>query len=117
MQTKDMQGKNSEICLVLSTCPNQDVAESIAVMLVENKLAACVNIVPGLTSVYEWQGNIEKSQEHLLIVKTRSTAFHAVETAILDRHPYELPEIISIPLNNGLANYLSWIDDNVAPIN
>ena len=117
MQTQDMQGKSAEFCLVLSTCPTQDVAESIAMMLVENKLAACVNIVPGLTSVYEWQGNIEKSQEYLLLVKTKSTAFPAVESAIMERHPYELPEIISIPLNNGLANYLSWIDDNVAPIN
>jgi len=116
MQTQDMQGKSLEYCLILSTCPNQESAESIAMKLVENKLAACVNIVPGLTSVYEWQGNIEKSQEYLLIVKTTSAAFQAVETAILDRHPYELPEIISIPLNNGLANYLSWIDDNVAPV-
>ena len=117
MQTKDMQGNSLDYCLVLSTCPNQESAESIARQLVENKLAACVNIIPGLTSVYEWQGNIETSQEHLLLVKTKTTAFQAVETSILSRHPYELPEIISIPLNNGLANYLSWIDDNVAPIN
>ena len=103
MQTKDMQENNLDFCLVLNTCPNRESAESIARELVENKLAACVNIIPGLTS--------------LLIVKTKSAAFQAVETAILDRHPYELPEIISIPLNNGLANYLSWIDDNVAPIN
>ena len=117
MQTKDMQGKSLEYCLVLSTCPDQGSAESIAMMLVENKLAACVNIFPGLTSVYEWQGKIEKSQEHLLIAKTKSTTFQAVESAILERHPYELPEIISIPINNGLADYLSWIDDNIAPIN
>ena len=117
MQTRDMQGNSLEYCLVLSTCPNQESAESIAMMLVEKKLAACVNIVPGLISVYEWQGKIEKSQEYLLIAKTKSTAFQAVESAILERHPYELPEIISIPLNNGLANYLSWIDDNLALIN
>ncbi len=117
MQTEDMQGKNLDYCLVLSTCPNQESAESIARLLVENKLAACVNIVPGMTSVYEWKGKIETSQEHLLIIKTKTTAFQAVETSILSNHPYELPEIISIPLISGLANYLSWIDDNVAPIN
>ena len=111
MQIQDMQGKSSEFCLVLSTCPNQESAESIAMKLVENKLAACVNIVPGLTSVYEWQGKIETSQEHLLIVKTKSAAFQAVETAILDRHPYELPEIIAVSITQGLAGYLHWIEE------
>ena len=115
MQTQDMPGKSLEYCLVLTTCPNQESAESIAMKLVETKLAACVNIVPGLTSVYEWQGKIEKSQEYLLFIKSKSIAFSAVESAIMECHPYELPEIISIPLNNGLANYLSWIDDNVGP--
>ena len=113
MQTARTEPKSTEYCIVLCTCPDQDSANELAAMLVKNKLAACVNILPGLTSVYEWKGNIEKSQELLLIVKTKSTAFQTVVNAILDRHPYELPEIISIPINNGLANYLSWIDDNV----
>ncbi|WP_455197875.1 divalent-cation tolerance protein CutA [Kaarinaea lacus] len=114
MQTTNMEQKtHSNHCIVLSTCPNLETAENIAKTLVQEKLAACVNIVPGLTSIYEWQGNIEKSQEHLLIAKTSCTTYPALESAILKRHPYELPEIISIPINNGLANYLSWIDDNV----
>ena len=116
MQTPDTDGNPQRYCIVLSTCPDQGVAESIAATLVENKLAACVNIVPGLTSVYEWQGNVEKSQEHLLIAKTTITIYQAVENAILENHPYELPEIISIPINNGLANYLSWIDDTIASV-
>ena len=111
-----MQGKNLDYCLILSTCPSKESAESIAMILVENKLAACVNIIPGLTSVYEWQGKIEKSQEHLLIAITRSTAFQAVETAILERHPYELPEIISVPIENGLRNYLDWIDNTTGKL-
>jgi len=82
-------------------------------MLVTNKLTACVNIVPGITSVYQWQGNLEKSQELLLIAKSRSELFSRVENAILAHHPYELPEIISIPLQSGFSNYLSWIDDNI----
>ncbi|HEY5604618.1 MAG TPA: divalent-cation tolerance protein CutA [Gammaproteobacteria bacterium] len=111
-----MEPNSHQYCIVLSTCPSQEVAESIAMSLVEKKLAACVNIVPGLISVYAWQGNIEKSQEHLLLAKTRISAYPAVESAILDRHPYELPEIISIPVNTGLAHYLSWIDDNVVSV-
>ena len=114
MQIPNKQRNSSEYCIVLCTCPDQGSATRIASMLVENKLAACVNIVPGLTSVYEWKGNIENAQEQLLIAKTKSTAFQAVANAILDIHPYELPEIISIPINNGLAGYLSWIDSNVA---
>ena len=115
MQTANSD-PNSQHCIVLSTCPSQEVAQNIAAKLVEAKLAACVNIVPGLTSVYEWQGKIETDQEHLLIAKTAAAAYQAVENAILDSHPYELPEIISIPINNGLANYLSWIDDTIASV-
>ena len=116
MQTPNTNGNPQRYCIVLTTCPDQGVAEFIAATLVENKLAACVNIVPGLTSVYEWQGNIEKSQEYLLITKTTTAKYQAIETAILENHPYELPEIISIPINNGLANYLSWIDDTTASV-
>lgn len=107
-------GRNPDrYCVILCTCPDQTSAELIANTLVKNKLAACVNIVPGLTSIYQWQGNLEKSQELLLIIKSRSEVFSSVENAILTHHPYELPEIISIPLKNGFSNYLSWIDDNI----
>ncbi|WP_455222605.1 divalent-cation tolerance protein CutA [Kaarinaea lacus] len=116
MQPTNKEQESSQYCIVLSTCPNQEIAETIATVLVNERLAACVNIIPGLTSVYEWEGNIEKSQEHLLIAKTTISTYPAVQSAILERHPYELPEIISIPINNGLASYLSWIDDNVLPV-
>jgi periplasmic divalent cation tolerance protein len=116
MQSNSAPQNNIDHCIILSTCPNQEVAETIAHALIEEKLAACVNIVPGVTSVYEWKGKIEKSQEQLLIAKTTTSTYSAVENAILKRHPYELPEVISIPINNGLASYLSWIDDNVLSV-
>ena len=76
-----MENKSADYCLILCTCPDPVSAESIATNLVNNKLAACVNIVTGITSIYQWQGKVEKSQEHLLLIKTKSVAFKAVETA------------------------------------
>lgn len=111
-ETNRSPGK-SRYCIVLCTCPDLASAESIANMLVKNGLAACVNMIPGITSVYQWQDKLEKSQEIMLLVKSRSDVFSAVETTILKHHPYELPEIISIPLLNGFSNYLAWIDDNI----
>ena len=102
-----------DYCIVLCTCPDQASAEALATRLVENKLAACINIVPSITSIYQWKGKTEKGQELLLVIKSKPGAFESVKKAILEGHPYELPEIISIPLLNGFSNYLSWIDENV----
>jgi periplasmic divalent cation tolerance protein len=98
--------------LVLNTCPNRETAEKIASTLVDCGLAPCVNIIPGITSVYKWQGKREVSQEFLLLVKTRADAYKSLEKSIKELHPYELPEIISVPLAYGLADYLAWIDKN-----
>ena len=107
----DQTGK--DYCIVLSTCPDQASAEALATRLVESKLAACVNVVPGITSIYQWKGKTEKGQELLLVIKSKPDVFESVKNAILEQHPYELPEIISIPLLNGFSNYFSWIDENV----
>jgi periplasmic divalent cation tolerance protein len=96
--------------LLLNTCPDQQSAEKIARILIEKKLAACVNILPGLCSVYPWKDQIETAQEHLLIIKTRKDQYHNVETNILSNHPYELPEIIAVSIDQGLPEYLQWID-------
>ncbi|MDD2660396.1 MAG: divalent-cation tolerance protein CutA [Methylococcales bacterium] len=96
--------------IILCTCPDKDTAEKIAHLLVNDKLAACVNILPGLTSIYRWHEKTESAQEHLLLIKTNKAGYLAVEKSIKKRHPYELPEIIAVPVENGLPEYLHWID-------
>ena len=96
--------------IVFCTCPDHISAEKIARLLVEDQLAACINIVPGITSIYAWEGQIESSQEHLLIIKAGSLNYQAIETAIHKHHPYQLPEIIAIPVERGLPEYLNWIE-------
>lgn len=96
--------------IIFCTCPDQKTAEQIASLLVEQKLAACVNIIAGVTSVYEWQGKIETSQEQLLIIKSHADKYDAIENKIKTNHPYELPEIIAVPIDRGLPDYLQWIN-------
>lgn len=96
--------------LVYCTCPDHDTALRIAQALVERQLAACVNLVPDLTSVYRWQGQTETVREVLLLIKTRQSVYPALEAALLTLHPYELPEIIAVPIETGLPAYLSWIE-------
>lgn len=98
-----------QICLC--TCPDEETARSLATSLVEAKLAACVNILPRVQAVYMWKGKIEHDQEVLLLLKTRPQRFAEIEAHILARHPYELPEIIAVPIVAGLKPYLQWIDD------
>jgi len=100
--------------LVLCTCPDQATAQNIAGQLVDRALAACVNILPGLTSVYQWQGKRETTQEHLLLIKTADTVYPALEQAITELHPYELPEVIAVPIAQGLNGYLQWIEQQTA---
>lgn len=99
--------------IVLSTCPDEAVAESIAEVLVSQKLAACVNILPKIRSIYAWKGNIERDNEVLLLIKTQKAQFQALEQAIVQHHPYELPEIIGVSVETGLAQYLNWIDTSL----
>lgn len=100
---------STEYCLVLCTCPDSDSAHTLAENLVTRRLAACVNILPGLTSVYPWQGNIETASEHLLFIKTESARYAALETFITQNHPYSVPEIIFLPIPQGSPDYLAWI--------
>ncbi len=96
--------------IILCSCPDQKTAGHIAEHMIKHRLAACVNIVPGITSVYQWQGKLESAQEHLLIIKSHSDKYQAIETKIKQIHPYELPEIIAVPIEHGLPEYLQWID-------
>ncbi|MCL7420343.1 MAG: divalent-cation tolerance protein CutA [Methylobacter sp.] len=96
--------------LILCTCPDRDTADKIARLLVTGQLAACVNILPGILSVYTWQGQVESAQEHLLLIKSSKDRYQALEAAIRDNHPYDVPEIIAVPVEAGLPEYLHWID-------
>jgi periplasmic divalent cation tolerance protein len=106
----------TECLVVFSTCPDAASAEKIARGLVERGLAACVNILPGLRSVYTWKGACESTEELLLLVKIQGAAYDAVEQALRALHPYELPEIVAVPIAAGLPDYLAWIKQHSAPI-
>ncbi len=98
--------------LLLSTVPDRETGECIAAALVAERLAACVNILPGVTSIYEWQGEVQRDAECLLLIKTRKSLYSRLESRLLALHPYELPELVAVPLEGGLAGYLQWIQDN-----
>jgi periplasmic divalent cation tolerance protein len=99
-----------EAIIVLTTLPDREQAVALAEALVRRSLAACVNIGAPSTSVYAWRGKIEHGSEVLLQVKTRRDCYAAVQAAIVDLHPYELPEVIAVPITDGLPEYLAWID-------
>lgn len=99
--------------LVLTTCPDAATAQLIANTVVEQGHAACVNIVQGVQSIYMWKGVRESAQEQLLLIKTTEFAYPALQQAIRALHPYELPEIIAVPLAAGLSGYLDWISASV----
>lgn len=100
----------SAYCVVLTTASNSKEAEKISKALVENRLAACVNIIPKIGSRYWWKGRVETSSECLLIVKTRKNLFRRLEKKVKAVHSYTLPEIIALPIQTGSKRYLDWID-------
>jgi periplasmic divalent cation tolerance protein len=99
--------------IVLCTCPDITAADAIATALLEARLAACVNRIEGIESLYRWEDSIHKDREVLLLIKTTVLAFGEVENAISDLHPYELPEIIGVPVTQGSAPYLDWLTKSV----
>jgi periplasmic divalent cation tolerance protein len=99
--------------LGLSTTGTREEAATLANELVRRRLAACVNIVGPIDSVYRWKGAVENSQEFLLLIKTTSDQFGNLKAALQEMHSYEVPECIAIPVEDGLAEYLRWIGDSV----
>ena len=99
--------------IVLTTAGSKEEARKISRQLVERRLAACVNLVGPIESVYRWQGDVESAEEWLLLIKTTAAAFEAVRDAIRELHSYELPECVSVPITAGSAEYLAWIGENV----
>lgn len=102
----------SDFVLVFCTVDSKKAAQGIAKTLVESKLAACVNIIDGVSSVYSWKGEIVEDNEILLIVKSKASLFEKLQNKIKEIHPYEVPEIISTKVDEGYIPYLNWIDEN-----
>jgi periplasmic divalent cation tolerance protein len=100
--------------LILSTASSKDEAQHIARALVERKLVACVNIIGPIDSIYRWKGEVETAQEFLLLMKTDSEWFERVRDAVKSLHSYEVPEVIQVPVENGLPAYLQWISTSIA---
>jgi periplasmic divalent cation tolerance protein len=99
--------------IVLTTAGSAEEAQQIAHALVERRLAACINVVGPIHSVYRWKGAVESASEHLLVIKTTAARFPAVRDAIRELHSYELPECILVPVEDGSAEYLDWIAEAV----
>ena len=99
--------------IVLSTVGSEEEARKIAHHLVEQQLAACVNIVPKIESVYRWQGKVESNREYLLLIKTSSEKFPQVRDAMRELHSYELPECIALAVEDGSPEYLQWVEESL----
>ncbi|EIL88306.1 MULTISPECIES: divalent-cation tolerance protein CutA [Rhodanobacter] len=101
------------VLLCYCTCPDAASAQAIAEALIGERLAACVNRLPGVASTYCWQGQVTTDAEELLLIKTVASRFEALKTRLLALHPYELPELIAVPVERGHAAYLDWIRHSV----
>ena len=102
------------VILVLTNLPDRDSAEKLAGQLVDQRQAACVNILAPCTSIYHWQGKTESAQEIPLLIKTTEERYAALEQTIRALHPYELPEIIHVPVTGGLPAYLNWVSEETS---
>jgi len=99
--------------LILTTTPNLKFAQTLSKNLVKTKLAACVSVKPGIVSFYRWKGRVEKVRECLLLIKSRKDRFQKIKKAICNQHPYEIPEVISLPISQGSSEYLSWMKSSI----
>jgi len=103
----------TQVRVVITTCGSEEEAQKIARELVERRVAACVNIVSPIQSVYRWQGKVESATEWLLLIKTSAEKFAAVRDAIGELHSYDLPECIMVSIEDGSPEYLKWIEENI----
>lgn len=99
----------SDVTVTLCTCPDRDSAERIAHALVDARLAACVSTLPGVTSTYRWQGEVQQDSEHLLLIKSTPERAADLLDRILELHPYDVPEVLTLPVATGLPAYLHWV--------
>ena len=108
-------GTDHEFVVVLTTLPAEGDAEQFASRLVEEKLAACVNILPAMRSVYRWKNAIERADERQIVIKTTRAQVTALEARLRDLHPYDVPEFVVIPVVGGSEDYIQWVEDSVGP--
>ncbi|MBV8864433.1 MAG: divalent-cation tolerance protein CutA [Acidobacteriaceae bacterium] len=99
--------------VVFCTCGSEEEALRLAHALVENRLAACVNILPPIQSVYRWKGEVQSAEEYLLLIKTTEERFDALHNTITDLHSYDTPEVIGLPVTDGSEKYLAWLRQSV----
>lgn len=99
--------------VVLVTAPSAEAGTAIGRALVDERLAACVNVVPGLTSIYRWQGQREEASECLLVIKTDAARYAALERRVLELHPYSVPEVLALPVEAGAPAYVQWVKESV----
>lgn len=104
------------ILLCLCSCPDATSAEQLAGALVGERLAACINIVPGLRSVFRWQGSVQRESEVLLLIKTTRSRYPALQARLPQLHPYELPELLAVESVFGLPAYLQWVAESTRPV-
>ena len=100
--------------VVLSTCGSEQEAQKLARLLVDQRLAACVNVVPGIRSYYRWEGQIETADEYLLVIKSSRGHFDRLRTRLEQLHSYEVPEVVALPVIDGSKNYLDWLENELA---
>ena len=99
----------TDAIVVLCTCPDQTSADLISELLLKQQLAACITQLPGVTSIYRWQGKVERATEIQLIIKSRQPHFATLQDCIVAHHPYDVPELLALPVNTGLPAYLDWL--------
>lgn len=103
----------TDVCAVLVTAPDAEVGERLGRAMVEQRLAACANVVPGMVSVFWWEGAVQRSEEALLILKTTAPRLRELEARLIELHPYEVPEVLAIGVQGGHEPYLAWVREEV----
>ena len=106
---------SGSVLAVLSTVPDAEVAERIGTVLVQERLAACANVIEGVTSIYRWQGSIEREREVLMVLKTTSETVQQLRLRLVELHPYDVPEVLALDVRDGHEPYLNWVRSVVGP--
>ena len=103
------------VVVALVTAPDAEAAERLASALVEERLAACANVVPGVVSIFRWDGKVQREDEVLIVLKTTAEALPRLTPRVAELHPYDVPEVLALPVSGGLDAYLSWVTAEVGP--